>query len=333
MRIGIVCVLLLFAGGAVNAQRKDSTRVVVDSTAYYDELFGDMESYLDSVLAPHTFVLAELGISQAYFNYQQSGNYELAARRQTTYTPAFGYFHKSGFGLNLSATVVNDGEKLNPFQYLATGSYDYLGSDNFVTGASFTRYFTRKNLPFYTTPLLNELGAYFSWKRWWVRPSMLLSYGWGSRSAVEEREAYIISLRLRPDGFTRIRTDEKVSDFSAALSLRHDFYFLNAGLKGAALRITPQLVFTAGTQKFGFNQNANTYGTTRATNLNELVATENQYLDDQLYFQPLSAAASLKLEWTWKCFLLQPQYVTNYYFPASSNRFMGIFRFNAGLIF
>ncbi|RYZ23932.1 MAG: hypothetical protein EOO16_02955 [Chitinophagaceae bacterium] len=325
--------LLLCASSVVNAQRKDSAHVFIDSTAYYDDLFSDMESFLDSVLSPRTFVLAEVGISQAFFNYVQPGDYDLEARRKTTYTPSFGYYHKSGFGASASATIVNDGEKLNAFQYLATASYDYLDSRDFGAGGSYSHYFTRKNLPFYTTPLQNELSAYFSWKRWWVRPALLVSYGWGSRSAYEEREAYIISLRLRPDGFTRIRTDEKVSDFSTALSLRHDFYFLNAGLKASALRLTPQLVFTAGTQKFGFNQNANTYGTTRATNINELVATENQYLDDQLYFQPLSIAASVKLEWTWKFFLLQPQYVANYYFPAGSKGFLGIFRFNAGLIF
>jgi hypothetical protein len=332
MRKGMLCLLLLIAGGQLQAQRRDSSAVVVDSTAYYDDLFSDMANFLDSITAPRTFLLAEVGISQAFFNYEQTGTYELQAKRQLTYTPSIGYFHKSGLGINLSATIVHDGEKLNPFQYLATASYDYLHNGSFAAGASFTRYFTKKNLPFYTTPLLNEVGAYFTWKRWWVRPALLLSYGWGSRSAVDEREAYIISLRLRPDGFTRINTNESVTDFSVAASLRHDFYWLNVGPRQSALRLTPQLVFTAGTQKFGLNQNANTYGTVRATNLNELVATENQYLDDQLYFQPLSLTATLKLEWSWKWFLLQPQYVANYYFPGSQG-FLHIFRMNVGFVF
>jgi hypothetical protein len=334
MRKGTLCFLLLLACGCVQAQQpRDTSKVFIDSTAYYDELFGEMAEFLDSITAPRTFFLAEVGVSQAYFNYVKAGSYDLESKRQLTYTPSVGYFHKNGLGLNVSATVVHDGRKLNPFQLLATASYDYLHKSSFAAGGNFTRYFTKKNLPFYTTPLLNELGAYFTWKRWWLRPAVLLSYGWGSRSAYDEREAYIISLRLRPDGFTRIRTDESVTDFSAALSLRHDFYWLNVGPRHAALRLTPQLVFTSGTQKFGFNQNANTYGTVRATNLNELVATENQYLDDQLYFQPLSLTGTLKLEWSWKWLLVQPQYVANYYFPSDSQKFLSVFRFNVGFVF
>jgi hypothetical protein len=199
-------------------------------------------------------------------------------------------------------------------------------------GASYTRYVTKKNLSFYTTPLQNELGGYFTWKKWWVKPALFASYGWGSRSAYEEQSAYIISLRLRPDGITRIETNEKINDFSLSLSLRHDFYYLNALLPRSSLRVTPQIVFTSGTQKFGFNQNANTYGIVRATSLNELVSTENQSLDDQLYFQPLSLSGMLRLEWSYKHYFVQPQYVVNYYFPAGNKNFVGLFRLNIGVI-
>ncbi|GAA4333122.1 hypothetical protein GCM10023184_26090 [Flaviaesturariibacter amylovorans] len=322
---------MLAGGGEAAAQKRD--KPFVDSTAYYDDLFDDMEEFLDSVTAPRTFFLVNIGVNDAYFNYEQEGSFDLLAKRQLTYTPSVGYYHKGGLGLNLSATVVNDGTGLNAFQYLATASYDYFQQTAFATGINYTRYFTRRDLPFYTTPLQNEVGAYFTYKRWWVKPAVFVSYGWGSREEYAEREAYITSLRLRPDGFTRVRTNETISDFSLSLSARHDFWWLNVGMKHASLRITPQVVFTSGTQKFGFNQNANTYGVVRATNLNELIATENQSLDDQLYFQPLSLAGFLRVEYSWKRIFLQPQYVLNYYFPAGSRNFLGLFRFNVGMYF
>ncbi|RYY98991.1 MAG: hypothetical protein EOO11_06390 [Chitinophagaceae bacterium] len=324
--------MLLLAGwGGASAQKRD--KPLVDSTAYYDDLFNDMEDFLDSVTAPRTFFLLNASVGDAWFNYEQEGSFDLAAKRRLINTYSAGYYHKDGPGLSLSSTVVNEGGKLNPYQYLATASYDYFREPAFATGINYTRFFTRRNLPFYTTPLQNEVGAYFTYKRWWVKPAVLASYGWGSRNEYAEREAYITSLRLRPDGFTRVRTNETISDFSLSLSARHDFWWLNVGLKHASLRVTPQLVFTSGTQKFGFNQNANTYGVVRATNLNELIATENQSLDDQLYFQPLSLAGFLRVEYSYKRVFVQPQYVLNYYFPAGSRNFLGLFRFNLGVYF
>ncbi|RYY90024.1 MAG: hypothetical protein EOO15_04220 [Chitinophagaceae bacterium] len=334
MRKRILPMLLLLAAGRAAAQDpKAPPKAVVDSIAYYDALFDDMAEFLDSITAPRTFFLVDVGMSSAYFNYVREGSYDLETRRQQTWTPSVGYYHKNGLGLTLSSTFVNDDASFKPYQYVATASYDYLQRNDFSTGASYTRYFTKKDLSFYTTPLQNEVGAYFTYKKWWMKPAVFASYGWGSRSAFDEREAYIISLRLRPDGITRIETSEKINDFSLSLSMRHDFYRLNFVIPKSSLRITPQIVFTSGTQKFGFNQNANTYGIVRATSLNELVSTQNQSLDDQLYFQPLSLSGMLRLEWSWKGFFLQPQYVGNYYFPAGAQNYAGLFRVNIGYIF
>ncbi|GAB4092217.1 hypothetical protein GCM10028786_11430 [Flaviaesturariibacter terrae] len=326
--------LLLAAAGRASAQEpKTPPKPVVDSVAYYDALFDDMAEFIDSVTAPRTFFLADVGLSAAYFNYVDETTNELVSRRQATWTPSLGYYHKNGLGLTVSSTLVKDGSAFKAYQHLLTGSYDYLQQDNWSAGVSYTRYFTRKNLSFYTTPLQNEAGAYFSYKKWWMKPALFASYGWGSRSDFEEREAYIISLRLRPDGITRIQTSETINDFSLSLSVRHDFYYLNTILPRASLRITPQIVFSSGTQKFGFNQNANTYGIVRATSVNELVSTENQTLDDQLYFQPLSLSGMLRAEWSWRGLFVQPQFVANYYFPTGSKNFVGLFRLNVGYIF
>ena len=93
------------------------------------------------------------------------------------------------------------------------------------------------------------------------------------------------------------------------------------------------MVFTSGTQKFGFNQSSNTYGVSRIGGTNVLTNSENIYLDDQVRFQPLSLAAFLKAELSLGKFFVQPQAMVDYYFPASEKNLTTIFSVNAGFIF
>jgi hypothetical protein len=162
---------------------------------------------------------------------------------------------------------------------------------------------------------------------------LAVSYGWGSRTDYIEREDLILDLRLRRRGFTYINTKESISDFSVTTSLRHDFYWLDAFAYKDHIRFTPQLAFTSGTQKFGFNQSSSTYATLIRNNSNVLYSTENMYLDDQLKFQPLSLTLFLRGEYSIGKFFVQPQFTMDYYFPASSDNFSSLFSVNIGCIF
>ena len=162
---------------------------------------------------------------------------------------------------------------------------------------------------------------------------LALSYGWGSRSDYEEREILLQDLRLRRRGFVYINTKETVNDFSVNLSLRHDFYWLDVFTYRDHIRFTPQIVFTSGTQKFGFNQSSSTYATLIRNNSNVLYNSDNVYLDDQLRFQPLSLTLFLRGEYAIGKFFIQPQFAMDYYFPASSRHFNTLFSINAGLMF
>jgi hypothetical protein len=166
-----------------------------------------------------------------------------------------------------------------------------------------------------------------------MRPSLSLSYGWGSRTDFEQREELIQDLRLKRRGFTYINTTESVSDFSIMASVRHDFYWLDIFTKNDHIRLTPQVSFTSGTQKFGFNQSSSTYATLVRTGNNVLFNTDNIYLDDQLKFQPLSLTLYLRTEYSLRKFFIQPQFIVDYYFPASTGNLNALFSVNAGFIF
>lgn len=318
-------------GDSVIAPDKQLT--LIDTTIDYDALFQDFDAFMDSILSPHSYLLTSLSVSRGYYNFESKNTELLEPSKKLTYSPTIGYYSKKGWGLTVNGSVVDDGEHMNLFQTAIIPSFDYLKNRNFATGISYTRYFTKDSLPFYTTPLQNDISAYFTWRKWWVRPSVSVSYGWGSRKDYFERETLIQDLRLRRRGFTYINTEEKIRDFTLITSVRHDFYWLDVMAYKDHIRFTPQLMFTCGTQKFGFNQSSSTYATTIRTSSNVLYSTDNLYLDDYVNFQPLSLTLNLRGEYSIGKFFLQPQLTMDYYMPATTNNFNAFFSLNLGFIF
>jgi len=331
-----ICVILFFLllSGLVQAQKPNKDLAPVDTSfTDYDVLFSELDAFLDSLLTPRSYLLLNVGFTKSVYNFESKSNRALEAKSVVNYAPSLSYFHKSGLGLSVSANVMNEGGSINPFMLVASGSYDHIKNRKFITGISASRYFTKDSLNFYTSPLQNELYAYFTYRDFFVRPSVAVNYGWGSRKAYTEREERVNAIRLRPRGFTRVDTEETISDFAVTASLRKDFYWLDVFSNNDFIRLTPQIVFTSGTQKFGFNQTTKTYGITRVGGNNVFYNSEQSYLDDELSFQPLSLSGIIKTEVSKGKFFIQPQMVFDYYFPAKSENFSTIFSLNAGVIF
>jgi hypothetical protein len=337
------CSILIFhlAGIVVFAQINPADTVMkkvepplIDSSIDYDNIiFDDLQEFLDSILSPHSYTLTALSVQKGYFNYKSKSEVFLEPTRKVTFTPAVGYYNKNGLGITGIGSFVSDQKAFRFYQLAISPSYDYLENKNLATGISYTRYLTKDSLPFYTSPLQNELYAYFTYRKWWFKPMVALSYGWGSRSDYRQREEYITSLQLRRTGFTRINTKESVNDFSLITSVRHDFYWLDVFTYNDHFRITPQLAFTSGSQKFGFNQSSNTYATLLRSGANVLYSSENVYLDNKLYFQPLALTFYLKTEYSIGKFYIQPQLILDYYFPATEKQFTGLVSVSGGFIF
>jgi hypothetical protein len=265
---------------------------LIDTSLNYEELFQDFDAFMDSILTPHSYFLTSLSMAKNYYSFESKSSNSIETYKKLTYSPTLGYYHKGGLGITGTGYIVDDGANMNFYQGAMTGSYDYLKNKKLATGLSYTKFMTKDSLPFYTTPLQNELYAYFTYRKSWLRPMIAVSYGWGSRTDYEERESLIQDLRLRRRGFTYINTEETVSDFSLVTSVRHDFYWLDVLTYKDHIRFTPQINFTSGTQKFGFNQSSSTYATLLRSSSSVLYSTENLYLDDQIKFQPLSLTTS-----------------------------------------
>lgn len=340
-RIFTILPLILFGLFCFSQNPTDSTKKtkdkyedwMIDSTLDYDLLLQDMESFLDSIAAPHSYILGSVSIGKGYFNYTSKSLETIESRKSFTYNPTIGVYHKSGLSLTSTGSILTYNNKPNLYQVALSPGYDYLENKDLATGLTYTRFFTKDSLPFYTTPLQNEVYGYFTYRRWWFRPTIAVSYGWGSRTDYTEREEQILDLRLRRNGITRVNSTESVSDFSLITSVRHDFYWLATLSNKDHIRFTPQLSFISGTQKFGFNQSSNTYATTLRSGMSVLYNSENVYLDDQLDFQPLSLTLFLRGEYSIGKFFVQPQMIFDYYFPTDTQNFNTLFSVNLGVIF
>jgi hypothetical protein len=299
----------------------------------YDALFSDLEKFMDSITAPRSFLLFNVNVSDSYFDYDSKSSALLQSVKKLTYLPSLSYFSKSGIGICGSEAILNEGNTLKPFQAALTGSYDYLKNSHFITGISFTRFFTKSNLPFYTSPLNNNTYAYFTYKSFWIKPTVALSYGWGSRTSYTEREDLITSLLLADNGYAKLNKQETISDLNLIASVRHDFYWLQLFSKRDYMRLTPVIIFTGGTQKFGFNQTgANNASAIQKVASDYLYQSDDIHLETKTAFQPLTLSGRIKTEYAIGRFYIQPQVILEYYFPGDNNLSSG-FVMSAGVIF
>jgi hypothetical protein len=307
----------------------------IDTSFDYDELLNDLEMFLDSLLMPRSYFVGSVSVGGNYYNYWRGNFTRLEAAKKSIYSPLVGYYHKSGAGLTLFGNITDDEEHLNLYQFTVSPSFDFIKNTNWIGGLSYVRFFTKDSLPFYTSPLQNEFNAYFIWRKSWVQPGITASYGYGSRSELKERKKYIEFLRKRGRGRGRpvinVSTNETIADFFTTASVRHSFYWPHIISRKDYLKLTPQFVFSAGTQKFGFNRTTNVYAANLRNATSSLYNTGDVNADTELKFQPLAIALYIRPEYVFGKFFIQPQFILDYYFPAES--LTTVFALNAGVVF
>ncbi|MCU7552427.1 hypothetical protein OCK74_25130 [Chitinophagaceae bacterium LB-8] len=328
----LLIVIVIFSPQNLKAQKDTTQKNNLNSDIDYDELFNELDGFLDSLTKPRNFTIVSIGIGNRVFNYKSASSAYLTPDKNLALSPSLGYFSKSGLGINAAAAIVKENKGLNAYQWSATASYDYLKNPGFLTGLSYTRFFTKDSLNFYTSPLQNEVYTYFSYRYTWLKPSISASYGWGSRTEVEKREDQIKLLkRLRNvDQISRV---ESIRDFNLNFSLRHDFYWLDVLVSDDFVRFTPQLSVTAGTQNYGFNQSITTNNNKKLMNGNRFFGPQNYSLDQTTKFQPLSLTAFLKSEFSKDKFFFQPQLMFDYYLPKAAQKFTTSFMISSGFLF
>ncbi len=281
----IIIACLLVPGTVVWSQdtKPDSTALPVDSTLGlaidtsldYDDLLSDLDLFLDSILAPRSFFQVNLSAAAGYFSYTTRNDYRVSVKKKMVLSPLVAYYHKSGLGISVSSNMIQMKTRYSAYQHYLTPSFDFIQNRKWTGGVSYTRYITKDSLHFYTSPLKNEIGAYYLWRHSWLQPGFTANYGWGSRTDVKERmeeitriifqekqvrratgvvNTIIDTIKVIDTIRTRITTRESIVDFSFTTSLRHTFYWLALSKHNDYFKFTPMLAFSVGTQQFGFNR-------------------------------------------------------------------------------
>jgi hypothetical protein len=228
--------------------------------------------------------------------------------------------------------MINENSRFSFDQFVLTPSFDVI-KRKFSTGVSFSRYFSKDSVSFYTTPIQNEIFAYFSYKGFWLRPSLNVSYGWGSKTEYETQKVKLKKKLLERGNRNTpvtIRNEESIRDLSVTFSLRKDFNWYNFLLKDDNITLTPVILFNSGTQNYGFNTSY-TYTLPAAIRVNSTPSNNN--IKEKTDFAPQSLSMVLRSSYLKGRFIIQPQVLFDYYLPQAEDRFNTVFSITAGVSF
>lgn len=311
----------------------DSLFASGDTTAIMDSLLKDFDSYLDSLTKPKNFFSVSVGAGTGVFSFQDKSSVNFNTEKKLIISPMIGYFNKTGFGISATAFAMNDDNKINFYQYAFSPSFDHIRR-SVSTGISYTRYIEKDSLSFYTTPIQNELFAYFTYKKWWVRPSVNVAFGWGSKADYEkkkfERLARLLARRNRY--YVVVKNEESIHDLSVTASVRKDFDWYGVFGKKDNITFTPVLMLNSGTQTFGFNTSYSYNFTPVRANF----LPSNQEISDNTRFALQSASLVLRGSYLSGKFLLQSQVLFDYYLldlADESTKLNTVFSLTAGISF
>jgi hypothetical protein len=331
--IGMVVLLFVFGNQNTNAQktRIDSLFMNSDTASVIDSLMKDFDSFLDSISAPRSFFNVSVGFGNGIFSFENKNSTFLTTEKKFIVSPSIGYYHKSGFGISASGYMINENNRFGFYQYAFTPSFDFI-KRKISTGISFSRYINKDSLSFYTTPIQNELFAYFSYKKWWLRPTISVSYGWGSRTEYEKKQYKIYRRLLQHSSryYITVENKETVSDLSVTLAVRKDFSWYGVLLKNDIISATPVILFNSGTQHFGFNTSY-TYTLPSAIRINATPGNNN--ISSKTEFAPQSLSMVLRGNYMKGNFMIMPQVLFDYYLPEADEKFHTVFSVTAGLSF
>ncbi len=314
-----------------NGGKLDSLFATGDTTAILDSLLKDFDTYLDSLAGRKSFFMVNTAVGTGFFSFNDKNTVTVNTERKLIFSPSAGYFHRSGLGISASGyALMNKG--VNFYQFSISPSFDYI-KKRFSAGIAYTRYFTKDSLDFYTTPIQNELFAYFSYKKWWLRPTISLSYGWGSNEEYRKREAFRLAQLLQRENryYVIIKSVESVSDLSATFSLRKDIDWYNVLSKSDNLTLTPIAMLNAGTQTYGFNTSYSyNFSPVRINSL-----PSNNDVSDNTQFALQSACLAVRGSYLKGRFLLQSQVLFDYYLQDldSGSKLNSVYSITAGLSF
>ncbi len=283
------------------------------------ELMKELMELLSSSEKPSSYFVASIGISKRLFNVRNNAlNARQSSINKFVYSPAVGYYHKSGISLSTSVNLLNDsstGFRIN--QYSISSGYQLAENENVYFGFVYTHYFVDNIFSPYTSPLQNDFYTSLIYKKTWVQPGIAFGYSTGEYGDVKR-------LANLYDSVTN-----KISAFSFIISASHEFTWLDIFSKKDGVIFNPALMLNTGQSKIGINHNTN------ATNLLNFLNKRGRLPKFKTTpFEVGSVGLNFNLMYGIGKFAFQPQAYFDYYLQATDeSRYTNVFNLNVSYSF
>jgi len=314
---------ILFLTGSCYAQNNRASSLNKKDSL---EILNELMSMLDSSDKPINYIYANISIGNRLFSVKNAAlNAKQGSTNKLIYSPAIGYFHKSGLGFTAGANILNDVNGLDVNQYSATPSYDLIGNTNISFGLSYTHYFVKDKFSSFSSPIQNDLYASLIYKRTWLRPGVALGYSAGEYNDARYKDTVIAGIKRHFYDSVNF----KLKAFSIMLSVSHQFVWYGLLSKSDGLVCSPTIMANTGSGKTTITHKTNAVALLGfLTKRGRVPKLQNDTFELQ------SLGCNLNFNYSIGHVTLEPQLYVDYYLPATdSKRFTQVFSFNVGYTF
>ncbi len=328
--IGWIC--CVYVTPAQEKKPSDTSRLIPDIISSSDSLLVDeaflkeLRLLMDSLEMNTSFFMVNIGVGNRLFSLRNNNfNAHQITTNKLSSTPSASYYHKSGLGFSAATFVTSDSGKVQFYQYALSPAFDYMKGKHLAYGVSYTRYFTKNDVSFYTTPFKNELFAYIQARKGWIKPGLSLGWANGDYREIIQFDTVVFGITRRIVDTTRV----KLQDLSLVGSVSHVFDWDNILKRGDNISIIPQFSLVAGAQRY----DTDSKGKFMLGKKGRITRRYNYSSIENTGFRLQAIAMSINVTYFISKFSITPQYFLSYYIPESEKKFINIFSIMAGISF
>jgi hypothetical protein len=291
----------------------------------------DLSELLGETSSKTSSLNISAGIGNGIFSKRNNAlNADQESLKKTFYTATAAYYHKSGAGLSLSTSLLDDVSGFSNYQ-TAVNPFYYFENKNIYTGLSYTRFIKGNGISFVSNPFQNEISGSFKWLKTVVRPSIQLQYSNGKTN--ETFDTTIIT-NVPPPAHALKITDNistDVKDFTIALSGDHQFTGSKMFFKADEFSFIPALTINTGSS---YSKTTHSATFLSARKKNGGLKSRSNTQSDKSNFELQSVAISGEFYYSIGKVFIETQVYSDYYIPSTdTKRVSTVFSISAGLTF
>ena len=299
--------------------------LTAEEKASLDSLFKN-DAFFNMLNEKQDTSYAELsaGLSNGVFSIKNNAlNAAQASVNKIYYTPAAGYFHKSGFSISATGYLASEYNSLKFFQYAISPGYSFY-SKKINWAASYSRYIKAGNTDFDINPYKNDMYGNIVFKKPWIRPAIGVGYSSG-----REKEFFdsVVTFGQVPRTITiRDTITSRVSSFSLNFSVSHTWSFEHVLFLKDELDMKPFLYANGSNQRLLVAHSGSLNN--RRPVVQQLLKSAYGDGNTKEKFSLQSLAFLFELNYGKGKFIIQPQLYLDYYLQdTDSKRFSALYSF------